>query len=120
MNEYIQNLVNQVKEDFPLIDIQEVYEGWVEDIYDDAYSVRLIDCIETEEFSAEIHKSNFPDGEVKLGTIFYWYLGEDKTGKAFSEIRFTTEVWTQEQLDKADMQAKKMMASFKPARIAED
>jgi hypothetical protein len=112
MEAYMFDLLEEFKKENPDLNVQQVFSGWVNDIYDDVYSVNLEDHTGTEDLVAEIFQKNFPEGKVEIGTIFYWYLGEDKNGEGFSQIRLSTAIWTQEQIDRANEDAEVLLSLF--------
>lgn len=120
MNNIEDSEIVKFKEQYPLVEIQQVYSGYISDITDNCYSVYLTDCTGTEDLTAEMYKEKFPQKDLQLGTIFYWFLGIDNTKEGFAQIQLSNAVWTQEMIDKAKEEGEKLYARFgKPNKLAD-
>ena len=111
-NKIIDEEIKKFKEQYPLLEIQQVYSGYITDISTKCYSVYLEDCTEYEDLTAEMYKDKFPESDLPLGRIFYWFLGLDENKEGFGHIQLSTATWTQEMIDNAKAEGEILYAKF--------
>lgn len=128
MKKYMQELIDEVKKDFPTVVLEEVYEGHITELDEKRAWVDLEDVYSQEEFMAEIKLDLFPVDNInyplQLGTIFYIYLGYYKVdGKKenFQLIRLNQKVWTEEMLTQIKKEAAELFKglNIQEAKIAD-
>lgn len=102
------DLLIQCKEDFPNVNIQYFFSGYIDKIENDKCFVILLDLYQETEISLEIETNKFPSGIITVGTIFYWYLGMTQDNNYFSEIRLSEAFWTKEMIKDVKNEAEKL------------
>lgn len=121
----MQKLVNEVKKEFPNVTLEQIFSCHIQDIEGSTVYVHLSDETNGEEdMVGEMDIKHFPKDplypELKPGCIFYWYIGyEDSEDNAFSLIRMSQAVWTQEMIDNAKKMAEGWRDLFKDPKIAD-
>lgn len=100
--------IEQFKKQFPLRDIQQIYSGYISDISTKCYNVYLKDCTGNEDLTAEMYKDKFPEPNLPLGRIFYWFLGVDENNNGFAHIELSKAAWTQEMIEQSRVEAQKL------------
>lgn len=110
------NMLNKVmvdyKDDYQGIKVDLVYYGYIVGIEHDIYHVMLESLNDSEELSAELFKTSFPQTNLSLGTIFFWFIGENDKGEGDSKIVMSKYKWTQEMIDKAHKEAEELYKKF--------
>jgi hypothetical protein len=117
MNEYMSNLFESVKKEFPNVTFEQFFSGHIVDVEGTTLYVHLEDeTNEEEELSAEMDVRSFPQDPLyptlTPGCIFYWYIGycDNDKDKLFSLIRMNQEVWTEEMIAQSKVEAEKLYA----------
>lgn len=108
------------KDDYKGIKVDLVYYGYIVGIEHDIYHVILESLNDSEELSAELFKKSFPTPNLSLGTIFFWFIGENSKGEGDSKIVMSRYKWTQEMIDKAHKEADELYKKFIEPKQAEE
>jgi hypothetical protein len=127
MNEYMSNLFDTVKKEFPNVTFEQVYSGHIVDVEGTKLYVDLVDEINNEEeFTCEMDSRSFPQDPLyptlTPGCIFYWYIGysDNNKDKLFSLIRMSQAVWTEEMIAQAKVEAEKLYTLMGEAPMLND
>lgn len=118
MHEQVKKLVNEIQKEFPKLNLEQVFSGYINEIVGSSVFVTLHDeTYSDEDLVAEMDLISFPQDplypKIEPGNIFYWYIGfEGGDDNPFSLIRFSQECWTQDMLDKVKQDAEKMSKKF--------
>lgn len=111
-NDMLNKIMLDYKDDYKDLKIDLVYYGYITDIEDDIYHVNLESLHDSEELTAELFKTSFPSPDLSLGTIFFWFIGENDKGEGDSKIVMSKYTWTQEMIDKAHKEAEELYKKF--------
>lgn len=107
-------LENNLKKEDKTLEILLKMTGYIVDIKDDYYCVRLTvknknEEMNEDEFDAEMEIRKFPhfpfNREPKIGNIFYLLIGENHHHKEWSHISWSERKWSKKMLEALEVEA---------------
>lgn len=104
-----QQVLEQLKNDYPQLQIKEVYDGHVIEILDNIVFARIYDENQ-EEYECEFKKHIFPTNGLSDNVIFLLVLG-DLNKKPFIHVNYF--FWTQEEIEKIKISASELANKLK-------
>lgn len=104
-----QQIIEQLKNDYPQLLIKEVYDGSVLEISENSVLTRIY-VSDGEEYECEFRKHIFPSDGLSENVIFLLVIG-DLHQKDFIHVNYF--FWTQEEIDEAKRQAEDLIKFLK-------